>query len=275
MIETTNYKFKKPELADSPPDITVMNPNWDTADTKIKEALDGVTEWNTFKSEGGKIKTIKIGAYNSVKDIIGSTTTGLEIGVVDEAGNLVGGLGVTKSDTLHCFAPWNVSKDIMTLGVDSNRFKDLYLTDIGSVKAGINNKGDYESGTFTPVLYCSSGSSKIIASTTNYAIYNKIGKLIKVYFSVAVDNWDTTWASESVLLKGLPFVRDLNKWGVGAITLYTGMKTPVKALGITAHGTAHNSWWIRRQTDVTFGNLQLSYLEQAFTLEGWVEYTTV
>lgn len=25
MLTTTNYKFKKPELTDSPPDITVMN----------------------------------------------------------------------------------------------------------------------------------------------------------------------------------------------------------------------------------------------------------
>jgi hypothetical protein len=36
MLETTNYKFKKPELTDSPPDITVMNPNWDKIDTELK-----------------------------------------------------------------------------------------------------------------------------------------------------------------------------------------------------------------------------------------------
>lgn len=36
MLETTNYKLKKPELADSPPDITAMNPNWDIVDTELK-----------------------------------------------------------------------------------------------------------------------------------------------------------------------------------------------------------------------------------------------
>ena len=37
MQTTTHFNFKKPELTDSPPDITVMNTNWDTLDTKLKE----------------------------------------------------------------------------------------------------------------------------------------------------------------------------------------------------------------------------------------------
>lgn len=37
MKQTTNFNFNKPELTDSPPDITVMNPNFDTIDTKLKE----------------------------------------------------------------------------------------------------------------------------------------------------------------------------------------------------------------------------------------------
>jgi hypothetical protein len=35
MLTTTNYLLKKPELTDSPPDITVTNPNWDTIDTEL------------------------------------------------------------------------------------------------------------------------------------------------------------------------------------------------------------------------------------------------
>ncbi|MEG2639023.1 MAG: hypothetical protein RR992_05895 [Clostridiales bacterium] len=37
---TPNYKLTKIDLTDAPPDITVLNHNWDTIDTKIKTALD-------------------------------------------------------------------------------------------------------------------------------------------------------------------------------------------------------------------------------------------
>lgn len=36
MLETTNYNLKKIELTDSPPDITVINPNWDKIDVEMK-----------------------------------------------------------------------------------------------------------------------------------------------------------------------------------------------------------------------------------------------
>ena len=36
-LQTTNYKFIKPELTDAPPDITATNPNWDTIDVKLKQ----------------------------------------------------------------------------------------------------------------------------------------------------------------------------------------------------------------------------------------------
>lgn len=35
MIETTNYQLKKIELTDSPPDITVLNDNWDFIDAAL------------------------------------------------------------------------------------------------------------------------------------------------------------------------------------------------------------------------------------------------
>lgn len=40
MQSTTNFGLKKIELIDSPPDITVINPNWDTIDAKLKMAAD-------------------------------------------------------------------------------------------------------------------------------------------------------------------------------------------------------------------------------------------
>ena len=41
MKQTTNYSLNKIELADSPPDITVLNPNFDKIDTELKNLSDG------------------------------------------------------------------------------------------------------------------------------------------------------------------------------------------------------------------------------------------
>lgn len=46
---TTNYKLIKPELTDAA-DITAMNPNWDTLDTKLKELSDELDD-NTIETK--------------------------------------------------------------------------------------------------------------------------------------------------------------------------------------------------------------------------------
>ena len=40
MKTTTNYGLNKIELQDSPPNIEVLNPNWDKIDGKLKELSD-------------------------------------------------------------------------------------------------------------------------------------------------------------------------------------------------------------------------------------------
>jgi len=55
MLTTTNYKFKKRELTDSPPDITTTNSNWDTVDALFRELSDARDTWETFKTGGGVI----------------------------------------------------------------------------------------------------------------------------------------------------------------------------------------------------------------------------
>lgn len=52
MQQTENYKLNKIELADSPPDITVLNSNWDEIDAELKSASD-VAE-NAQKTADGK-----------------------------------------------------------------------------------------------------------------------------------------------------------------------------------------------------------------------------
>jgi hypothetical protein len=83
------------------------------------------------------------------------------------------------------------------------RFKDLYLS--GGVYLGgtvaANLLDDYEEGTWTPVNV-QAGFNQTISSYSN-AIYTKIGRLVRVSFTVnlAVAGRPTGWASFS----GLPF----------------------------------------------------------------------
>ena len=48
--KTTNYNLHKIDLADSPPDITVLNQNFDTIDVKLKEANDDLSNANAHIS---------------------------------------------------------------------------------------------------------------------------------------------------------------------------------------------------------------------------------
>lgn len=49
MQQTSNYALKKIELADSPPDITVINPNWDTIDEELNSLAVGKVDKVTGK----------------------------------------------------------------------------------------------------------------------------------------------------------------------------------------------------------------------------------
>lgn len=91
MKQTTNYGFNKPELQDSPPDITVLNPNFDKIDTQLKSLTDKDTELNTAINQvktdylpktGGNItnalkvknKTVAVSVNGSVADANGNIT---------------------------------------------------------------------------------------------------------------------------------------------------------------------------------------------------------
>lgn len=67
MLTTPNFLLKKIELTDSPPDITVINFNWDTIDTKLKEALTKADDWSAFKTKGGTVNgPMRIGGTNAL-----------------------------------------------------------------------------------------------------------------------------------------------------------------------------------------------------------------
>lgn len=64
MQQTTNYALKKIELIDSPPDITVINPNWDTIDTELKENEDALTSHKADYMAHGEVASL----YRTTKD---------------------------------------------------------------------------------------------------------------------------------------------------------------------------------------------------------------
>ncbi len=77
MLKTQNYGFNKPELSDSPPDITVMNPNWDTIDKKIKENTDAIAQ---NSQEIGQIVLQKSENKITVFNVDGSITETIKKG---------------------------------------------------------------------------------------------------------------------------------------------------------------------------------------------------
>lgn len=54
--QTTNYKLTKPELTDAPPDITTLNSNWDTIDSKMKSIENSISNLNITPDGIGAVK---------------------------------------------------------------------------------------------------------------------------------------------------------------------------------------------------------------------------
>ena len=101
------------------------------------------------------------------------------------------------------------------LGISSHRFKDAYLS--GGVYLGgtgaANKLEDYEVGTWTAVLTGSTtGASTPVTKT---GTYTKVGNL--VHIEVNFSSVNTTGASGSVQIQGLPFAHDASNGS--AVTL--------------------------------------------------------
>ena len=140
MKQTTNYGFNKPELQDSPPDITVLNPNFDKIDGQLKSLTDKDTELNTAINQvktdylpktGGNVtqgltvknKTVAVSVNGSVADANGNITidVGGDVQSVngvqpDSNGNVVLDLGgdVQSVDGVEPDAKGNVALNAST-----------------------------------------------------------------------------------------------------------------------------------------------------------------
>ncbi|MFR1707656.1 MAG: hypothetical protein ACLSV2_02045 [Clostridium sp.] len=136
-------------------------------------------------------------------------------------------------------------------------------------------KADYKYGTWTPVLYTSgSGSNSIDANTTG-STWVRIGNLVIAFYTIIVSSYNTAWNSQVILLKGLPYVRDLSKIAFGNVLSYYGvMNTTGDTLYLKGHATSGGSYYLERSGIGLSGTgaVQLGWLNQSFGLSGILFY---
>lgn len=137
MQSTTNFKLKKIELTDSPPDITVINPNWDAIDTNLKEALTKAKDWDSFKKSGGLLMgTMKFTNYGTGDDGIGTTKAYFNITAKEGTGDQVGLLIETMGGGNGSFHPWAAYKNKVGLGTTTVPWKDIFAGVFGKSRDG-------------------------------------------------------------------------------------------------------------------------------------------
>lgn len=128
MLTTTNFKLKKIELIDSPPDITVINPNWDTIDANLKQALDRANDWNNFKTGGGTLfGSLSLNSESVNTDAIKTTKSNLVL------------RNATVGATLEASEFRPITGASLDLGSVAVPWKDLHLSGYGSIKDKLAN----------------------------------------------------------------------------------------------------------------------------------------
>ena len=99
---TTNYNLTKIDLNDAPPDITVLNQNWDTIDEELGNIGD------TVEQALGNLTPEKIGAQPAATAINTSNIGSQSVDYANRAGN------ATNADTVD---GWHVNTDPLQWGL--------------------------------------------------------------------------------------------------------------------------------------------------------------
>ena len=161
-------------------------------------------------------------------ELISLRKDGTTVGSIRSGGDAIQ-IGTTNTglyfaDNTDSIAPYDISggsvrDDAIDLGYSGGRFKDLYLS--GGVYLGgavaANKLDDYEEGTWTAVLTGSTtGASTPVTKT---GTYTKVGNLVHIEVNFAVVN--TTGASGSVQIQGLPFAHDASNGSAVTLGQYT------------------------------------------------------
>lgn len=86
---TTNYNLTKIDLTDAPPDITVLNSNWDTIDETLKTIAEGPQDFDYYMNLYGYTYTQSDSEENGTTTIAvtldsSSPVTGTQTAVISE-----------------------------------------------------------------------------------------------------------------------------------------------------------------------------------------------
>ena len=125
--KTTNYKLHKIDLTDAPPDITVINPNWDTIDTQLKNLSDSISTKPAVTVDSALSTTSTNPVQNKVitaelnkKSESGHKHTAEELGAVKKAGDtMTGDLLMEGDDTAVWFKNASIDRECI-LSYDTN-----------------------------------------------------------------------------------------------------------------------------------------------------------
>jgi hypothetical protein len=96
--------------------------------------------------------------------------------------------------------------DLSQAGAGSNGQIIFPATQVAS--ANVNTLDDYEEGTWTPVLSFATPGNLTVAYTTQLGQYQKIGKLVTLWFSIVTSTFTHTTASGNLQITGVPFTPD-------------------------------------------------------------------
>lgn len=136
-------------------------------------------------------------------------------------------------------------------------------------------KADYKYGTWTPVLYTSGSASNIVNASTTGSHWVKTGNLVIAFFTIIVSSYNTAWNSQTILIKGVPMVRDLTKIAFGTVLSHYGIiNTTGDTIYLKGHETSGGAYWVERSgvgMSAT-GGMQLGWCNQSFGLSGVLFY---
>ena len=179
-------------------------------------------------NEGAYIKSVGqlgLASSNDPSLIINRKTTDGDIALFRKDGTAVGSIGSEGGNTIYIVngdtglrfaggsdvivpsgANGAVRDGAIDLGLDSQRFKDLYLSGgayLGGTGAA-NHLDDYEEGTWTPALSGYTGTTY----GTQSGFYTKVGRLVTLHFLITISSIGTF--SSNARITGLPFAAGTN-----------------------------------------------------------------
>jgi len=232
--------------------------------------LIGQLDYIAVARDGGS--TAYFNRLTSDGNIVEFRKDGTTVGSIGaQGGNLFienGNVGLLLNDTTDELRPagsGGVPNDnVVSLGSSAKRFKDLYLSGgayLGGTAAA-NQLDDYEEGTWTAELKGSTSSAT--TPVTRTGTYTKVGNVVHV--QVGFTNVNTTGASGSIQVTGLPFTNTSANSSTVTLGQYTKLahsadSNPVVYINPSANliqAVQYNdsavaaNWFITGTTGVTF-----------------------